>query len=153
MIPLDPKVQELLALPAVSQIGMVVRDLQKAVDFHTQTLKIGPFKIFEPLYTDQTYRGKPGNFLSRLAIASIGPIDIEIIQPLSGETVYAEFLKAHGEGLHHVGFVIERLEERIAALKKIGIEVVQSGKRPGVAWAYIDTESLAGYMIELIERT
>jgi methylmalonyl-CoA/ethylmalonyl-CoA epimerase len=153
MIPLDPKVQELLALPAVSQIGMVMRDLQKAVDFHTQVLKIGPFKIFEPLYTDQTYRGKPGNFLSRLAIASIGPIDIEFIQPLSGETVYAEFLKAHREGLHHVGFVIERLDERIGALKKIGIEVVQSGKRPGVAWAYIDTESLAGYMIELIERT
>jgi hypothetical protein len=44
------------------------------------------------------------------------------------------------------------LEERIAAFKKIGIEVLQSGKRPGSAWAYFDTESLAGYPIELIKR-
>ncbi len=151
--PIDPKVQELLALPAVSQIGMVVRDLQRAVDFHTQVLKIGPFKIFEPLYTDQTYLGKPGNFLMRIAIAPMGPIDLEIIQVLRGETIYGEFLKAHGEGLHHLGFVIKDLAGRIAALKKIGIEVLQSGKRPGAAWAYMDTESLAGYPIELIERS
>ena len=152
-IPLDPKIQELLALPAVSQIGMVVRDLQRAVDFHTQVLKIGPFKIFEPLYTDQTYRGKPGNFLMRIAIAPMGPVDLEIIQVLRGETLHGEFLKAHGEGIHHLGFVIQDLAGRIAACKKMGIEVIQSGKRPGVDWVYIDTESLAGYPIELIERS
>jgi methylmalonyl-CoA/ethylmalonyl-CoA epimerase len=150
---MDPQIQELLDLPPVSQVGMVVRDLSKAVDFYTRVLKIGPFKIFEPLYTDQTYRGRPGNFLMRLAFAPIGPIDLEIIQPLRGATIYDDFLKAHGEGLHHLGFDTDRLAERIAALQKIGIGVLQSGKRPGASWAYFDTESLAGYPIELIERS
>lgn len=149
---LPPQVQELLALPAPCQIALVVRDLKKAVDFHTNVFKIGPFRIFEPAYTDQTYRGRPGNFRMRLAIAPFGPIDLEIIEPLEGETIYDEFLQKHGEGLHHLGFAVEYLEKRIAAMKKMGIEVLQSGKRPGVSWAYMDTEALAGFPIELIER-
>jgi hypothetical protein len=53
--------------------------------------------------------------------------------------------------LHHLGFVVDQIDERIKSFKKIGIGVLQSGKRPGVTWAYIDTESLAGFTIELIE--
>ena len=150
---IDPTVQKLLALPPVSQVGVVVRDFEKAVDFYTKILKVGPFKIFEPEYTDRIYRGKPGNFRMRLAIAPIGPIDLEIIKSLEGENIYEEFLQHHGEGLHHLGFVVDHLPERIAALRKMGIEVLQSGRRPGARWAYIDTESLAGYCIELIDRS
>ena len=87
----------------------------------------------------------------RLAIAPWGTVDLELIQPLAGKTIYDEFLAAHGEGMHHLGCVIQRLTERIESLEKIGVQVLQSGKRPGVSWAYMDTAPLAGIIIELIE--
>ena len=149
---LNDQVQKMLALPPLSQIGIVVKDLSKALPFYANIWKIGPFKIFEPEYTEMTYRGKPGNFRIRAAIAPSGPIDIELIEPLSGQSVHADFLKDHGDGLHHLGFVVDRLAERVESMGKMGIEVLTGGKRPGVTWVYLDTESLTGFPIELIER-
>jgi 4-hydroxyphenylpyruvate dioxygenase-like putative hemolysin len=153
MIPhIDPEDRELLALPAVSQIGVVVKEMHPAIDFYSEVWNVGPFKIFEPEYTDQTYRGKPGNFKMRIALASLDPVQFELIEPLEGDTIYDEFLEKKGEGLHHLGFDVDRIEDRITAMQKMGIEVLQSGKRPGVAFAYMDTEPLAGIIMEFIER-
>lgn len=88
----------------------------------------------------------------RIAIAPWGTMDLELIQPLTGKTIYEEFLTAHGEGLHHLGCVIQNLSERIESFQTLGVQVLQSGKRPGASWAYMDTEPLAGIIIELIER-
>jgi len=141
-----------LALPPISQVGIVVRDLDRALAAYDTLFRVGPFRVFEPEYTDRMYRGKPENFRMRLAIAPWGAMDLELIQPLDGKTIYDEFLEARGEGLHHLGFVIQGLAERIESFQNIGIPVLQSGKRPGVSWAYMDTEPLAGILIELIER-
>jgi methylmalonyl-CoA/ethylmalonyl-CoA epimerase len=153
MIPLiDPKDRELLALPSVSQIGVVIKDMHPAMEFYSEVWNVGPFKIFEPEYTDQTYRGKPGNFKMRIALAPFGPVQFELIEPLEGDTIYDEFLKKKGEGIHHLGFDVDCIEDRITAMQKMGIEVLQSGKRPGSAFAYMDTESLTGIIMEYIER-
>ena len=53
--------------------------------------------------------------------------------------------------LHDVSAVIP-LERRVTLAQQLGIEVLQSGKRPGLTWAYMDTQPLAGIIIELIER-
>lgn len=153
MIPqIDPADRALLALPSVSQIGVVVKDIDSAMAFYTDVMSVGPFKIFEPEYTDKTYRGKPGNFKMRIALAQLGALQFELIEPLEGDTIYDEFLEEKGGGLHHLGFDIENIEDRITAMKKMGIEVLMSGKRPGVAFAYMDTEPLTGIIVEFIER-
>lgn len=149
---IDPQDREFLALPHVSQIGVVVKDLHKAIEFYSKVWNMGPFKVFEPEYTDRTYRGKPGNFKMRIALAASGPVQLELIEPLEGETIYDEFLEKKGEGIHHLGFDVDRIEDRISAMKKMGIQVLQSGKRPGVAFAYMDTEALSGFIMEFIER-
>jgi len=88
----------------------------------------------------------------RLAIAPWGTVDLELIQPLEGKTIYDGFLATHGEGLHHLGCVIQRITDRIESFQELGVQVLQSGKRQGSSWAYMDTEPLAGIIIELIER-
>lgn len=151
---IDPQVQKLLALPAPDQIGMVVRDLQKTIETYTKLFHWGPFEIFEHKYSELIYRGKPGNFRYRIAYGKIGPsLQLEFIENLEGESIYTEFLRTRGEGLHHFGFLMEGIEKRIAAMKQLGIEVLQSGKRPGRAFAYMDTEPLVGTIIEYRERT
>ena len=153
--PVDPKTLEFLGLPPPDQIGVVVRDLQKAIEAYTKLFQWGPFEVIEREYTESasTYRGKPGNFKYRIGYAQLGPIQLEMIQPLRGKTIYDEFLEKRGEGFHHFGILIDRIEERIAAMKQLGIEVLQSGRRPGRKYAYMDTEPLIGIMIELRQKT
>jgi catechol 2,3-dioxygenase-like lactoylglutathione lyase family enzyme len=152
------KMRELVALPAPDQIGVVVRDIQKTIETYTELFQWGPFEIAEREYREyteatSTYHGKPGNFKYRVAYAQLGPIQLELIQPLDGRSIYDEFLETRGEGLHHFGVSIDRIEERIAALKQMGIEVLQSGERPGRKHAFMDTEPPTGIMIELREKT
>ena len=151
----DPKTLELLGLPPPDQIGVVVRDLQKAIEAYTKLFQWGPFEVIEREYTESasTYRGKPGNFRYRIGYTQLGPIQLEMIQPLRGKTIYNEFLEARGEGFHHFGILIDRIEERVAAMKQMGIDVLQSGRRPGRKYAYMDTEPLIGIMIELRQKT
>ena len=47
-------------------------------------------------------RGKLVEHSFIAAIASVGDVELELIQPLCGESLYAEHLAQHGEGLHHV---------------------------------------------------
>ncbi len=54
--------------------------------------------------------------------------------------------------MHHLGFDVDRIEDRITAMQKMGIEVLQSDKRPGGAFTYMDTEPLTGIIMEYIER-
>ena len=151
---IDPHLQELLALPAPDQIGMVVRDIQKSIEAYTNLLQWGPFEVFERKYSELIYRGKPGNFRYRVALGQIGPsLQLEFIENLEGESIYTEFLQARGEGVHHLGFTIEGMDQKIAAMKQLGIGVLQSGKRPGRSFAYLDTEPLVGTIIEYRERT
>jgi methylmalonyl-CoA/ethylmalonyl-CoA epimerase len=155
MEPIDPKTLELLGLPPPDQIGVVVRDLQKAIEAYTRLFQWGPFEVIEREYNESasTYRGKPGNFRYRIGYTQLGPIQLEMIQPLRGKTIYNEFLEARGEGFHHFGILIDRIEERVAAMKQMGIDVLQSGRRPGRKYAYMDTEPLIGIMIELRQKT
>jgi len=149
---LSSQVKERLAIPEISQVGIVVRDLNQSLEAYQELFRVGPFRVFEPEYTDRMYRGKPENFKMRLAIAPWGSVDLELIQPLAGKTIYDEFLADRGEGLHHLGCVIQNLSERIEIFKALGVQVLQSGRREGASWAYMDTEKLAGIIIELIER-
>lgn len=151
---IDPRLQRLLALPAPGQIGMVVRNIENSIKAYSSLFGWGPFEIFEHKYSELIYLGKPGNFRYRFALAQISPsLQLEFIENLEGESIYTEFLRTRGEGMHHLGFMVDGIDARIAALKQLGIGVLQSGKRPGRSFAYMDTEPLLGTIIEYRERT
>lgn len=151
---IDPQLQTLLALPAPDQIGMVVRNIETSIKAYSGLFGWGPFEVFQHKYSELIYRGQPGNFRYRIALAQISPpLQLEFIENLEGESIYTEFLRARGEGMHHLGFTVDRIDTRIAALKQLGIGVLQSGKRPGRSFAYMDTEPLLGTIIEYRERT
>jgi methylmalonyl-CoA/ethylmalonyl-CoA epimerase len=101
-----------------------------------------------------SYYGSPGNFKFRIAFTQIGPIELEIIQPLEGKNIYQDFLESHGEGLHHLLFDVEDIDQLKKGLEPLGINMIQSGTgiRPGTTWAYWDTASLVGFIIEVRNR-
>ena len=148
----DPQFKKILGFNEVSQVGIVVRDMEKSMKNYSEIFGIVFYKVNIPEYFNTTYRGKPGFFRLKIAVGKVGDLDIELIQVLEGETVHGEFLEKRGEGLHHLGIRVKNMDEQIEALGKLGVGVIQSGQRVGSKWVYMDTEKIIGIILELIER-
>jgi len=71
---------------------------------------------------------------------------------VEGKNIYTEFLDSKGEGLHHLGFLVDDLDAMLAELAKEGIEPVFHKGYPGrgVAFAYLNSDKVGGVMFELI---
>jgi methylmalonyl-CoA/ethylmalonyl-CoA epimerase len=136
----------------ILQVGILVKDVEDAARKLEKLIGIGPFEIMEPDYRDLTYRGKAGRYKIRVALAKAGPVQIELMQPLYGETIYDEFAQRKGYGLHHLGIETDNMELGVKEMQEKGFQVIQSGNRPGVKWAYLDTEEQTGVIFELIEK-
>jgi 4-hydroxyphenylpyruvate dioxygenase-like putative hemolysin len=138
----------------IIQIGTVVRDLQKAVDNYWATLGIGPWQIIRmepPILRDVTLRGKSVEVSMLAAIAQKGSIQLELIQPLEGPSIWKEFLEKRGEGLHHVQSLVEDSKVVLAAFKEMGVDVLMSGRIGDNIFYYMDTEPLLGIILEFID--
>ena len=136
---------------AIDQIGYVVRDLEASLP-HYEAL-FGPFKVGEAPIDGALFRGKEIDCKLKIATNNDGPIEIEVIQVLEGETPHTEFLREHGEGPHHVRFRTTDIEARIAELEAGGYENI-FWKRfgPEIAFSYLTSpEQTGGALIELLE--
>ena len=137
------------------QVGIVVRDLEKSMEHYQNILGIGPWdtvNIDPSTLSDMTYHGRKVQHKFRAALTMVGPMQLELIEPLEGDNIYSDFLKEHGEGLHHLGHVrVDNLEEAIQRLEKEGFPCLQSGRFPGGGFAYMDTVKTLGFLIELLE--
>lgn len=140
-------------LPDVSHIGVVTKNLDKTMGELEDLYGLKPFLVMEPGYVNTSIRGKPADFKLKSAFYQSGQVIFEVISVLEGDTIYGEWLREKGEGLHHLGYDIENMEEWIDYYKGKGIGVLQSGERQGVKWAYLDTTTYTGMIVELIERT
>lgn len=138
------------------QIGVVVRDLDRVVKVLSEVFGLGPFR-FVTYPTDRsdmatTYRGKPGQFSHRIAFTELGPIELEIVQPLAGESTLTEFLDQHGEGIQHIRFNVDDVQEVVDYLARYDIRPAMSGTglRPGTTWMHLDTADKVGFVIEVM---
>jgi 4-hydroxyphenylpyruvate dioxygenase-like putative hemolysin len=143
----------------IAQICVIVPDLDKAVENYWKLFGIGPWTFYtygKPLVKRMTRHGRPCEYKMRVALANVGPMRIELIEPLEGDTVYSEFVDKHGYGVHHVGVLIEDMTAALSQAKKVGLEMTQDGAGFGPDddghYAYLATENLIGTTIELIER-
>jgi methylmalonyl-CoA/ethylmalonyl-CoA epimerase len=139
------------------QIGVVVRDIDRTVKYLTEVFGLGPFRYvtYPPEGREDiqlTFRGEVGHFSHRLAFAQMGPIELELIQPLEGESGLTEFLEEHGEGIHHIRFNTPELEAALDHLAGKGVAPLMGGGglRPGTQWVHLDTAAQAGFIIELM---
>ena len=129
----------------VVEICIVTRDHKRTID-GLLLLGIGPWKAytFTPENTaNQTYRGQPASFTLKVCFAQAGNVVYELIQPLSGPTIFEEFLEKHGEGVHHVAYDCggKPWEQRLAGFKDRGFQLAQSGSWQGRNhFAFFETE-------------
>src|ERR1700752_1090699 len=107
-----------LELGPIDQVAYVVENLERALPRYEAMF--GPFQAATYEMKDCMIRGRPGDCTLRLAINDSGPVEIELIEVVAGETTHSEHLRRHGEGLHHVRFRVGALEPKVAALEAEG---------------------------------
>ena len=140
-------------LPPVQQVCIVVKDIDRAIEYYTSTFGMGPFSVLDVDMEGVLLRGKPISAKIKVAFADSGPLQIELIQPVEGKSIYTEFLDSKGEGLHHLAFQVDDLDALLAELSKEGIEPIWHQRLPqfGIAFAYLNTDRIGGVIFELIE--
>jgi len=141
-------------LGKVVQLGFVVRDADAAVARYESTVSLGPWSVYvlsPPLLRDGRYRGQPGEFAMKIALAvDASGLTYELIEPLAGPSVYHDFLSVRGEGLHHIGCERTRsLRDTIAAFGAAGVAVCMSGRWGEIDFAYLAAEEKLGICVEV----
>lgn len=135
-------------LPPIDQVGFVVRDARKTAAGWTPLF--GPFEFIDSAMKGVMYRGEPSDCHVQIAIARSGPIEIELIEVVSGRSIHSEALEAGRTGPHHLRCKVDDIAKTQAELEAHGLRAVW-GQRfsPEVAFQYL--EGLEDLYLELIE--
>jgi methylmalonyl-CoA/ethylmalonyl-CoA epimerase len=135
----------------IAQVGVVVKDLDKAVEFLT-SLGFGPFKIRSNTHPAARVHGKKVSYEVRIGLAQLGPVQLELIEYQKGVTIHKEYLDQHGEGIHHVLFKVRDINASLEKFKKKGIEILQQDRWiEGGGMAYLGTDQVGGIIMELVQ--
>ncbi len=140
------------------QIGVVVADIDQATRNLSEIFGIGPFRIIDwppegREDIEKFYYGQPGDFTARMAFTELGAIELELIQPVSGKSIWADFLREKGGGIHHIRFNVDDLIPVQDCLAGYDILPAQhgSGIRPGTMWMNFGSEEKVGFVIEVMK--
>lgn len=137
-------------------VGVVVKDIEKAIA-HLEALGFGPFKfddehrIFEIPFVGELH-GKPAEWKTRISNAKMGPVELELLEPSSGDQALRETLDAQGEGLHHIGWLTTDLQGEISRATARGAKVWTSSFPAGnPGFCYFEGSDIGNLAIELRE--
>ena len=153
----DDRQRALIGFDRAIQVGVVVDDIERTMQRLTEVFGIGSFRVVEcppPGREDrQFYRGEPAKFRTRQAFADLGSIELELIQPLEGRTLWSDFLAERGPGIHHIRFNVPDHETLTKYLGARGIGKTQEGAgiRDGSYWVNYATEDVLGFVIEILQ--
>jgi methylmalonyl-CoA/ethylmalonyl-CoA epimerase len=149
----------------ISQIAVVVKDIDAAMKTYHELFGWGPWNVYEhipPKLHDQHLHGKPADYSMIGAECEVQPgLVFELIQPLEGNSIYKEHLEKHGEGVQHIAMMSHSQEESDAFKARFqegGFDVTMGGRiGETIEFFYVDTspashfvsESGSGHAIEL----
>lgn len=99
------------------------------------------------------YRGQPADFVADISLSYAGDTQLELIAPVSGRNIYADFLDQHGPGLHHICIQAKDaagFDVAISDAERNGAPVAMAGTMPGgMRFAYVTAESAGVPYLEI----
>jgi methylmalonyl-CoA/ethylmalonyl-CoA epimerase len=132
---------------AINHIGIAVKSIDAHRAFYEQTLGAR----FEGIEEVPDQKVKVGFFL-------MGPagheVRLELLEPTSPESPVAAFLEKRGEGLHHVAYTVDNIQQRLDALAAGGVRLIDAKPRTGAHHtqiAFLHPKSSCGVLTELCQ--
>ncbi len=147
--------EQTLGSTIVTQIGLVVKDIEKSIDAYCEI-----FGLLRPeiIITDEyeaaktEYLGQPSYARAKLAFFHLGQVDLELIEPIGEPSTWKEALINHGDGFHHIAFQIKDTGKVVQVLESKGIPMVQQGHYTGGMYTYMDASQKLNLVLELLEN-
>ena len=137
----------------VVQIGIIVKDIRKSARQYAEVFGI-PEPEVSPIAADEFahthFHGQASTAQGLGAYFKMGQVEMELIQPVGTPSTWEEFLRTHGEGIHHIAFVTQDMQAAKEFLASKGMETVQEGAWDGGQYAYIDGTGQLGMILELL---
>jgi len=127
----------------IDHIGILVSNLDEATKLYEDCFGAEVDKV-------ETVSGQG----VKAAILSLAQgAKLELLEPLPGSNM-AKVLEKRGEGLHHITFEVDDVDEELSRLSERGIELVNEKSRPGLEGmvAFIHPKSLRGVLVELCQK-
>jgi methylmalonyl-CoA/ethylmalonyl-CoA epimerase len=127
----------------IEHIGIAVNSIADAIPFYERVLGLKCYNIEE--VADQKVK---------TAFFMIGQTKIELLESTDPEGPIGRFLEKRGEGIHHIAFAVENIEERLREAEAAGIKLIDTVPRSGaegLSIAFLHPKSTLGVLTELCE--
>jgi methylmalonyl-CoA/ethylmalonyl-CoA epimerase len=90
----------------------------------------------------------------KIAFVPVGQTNVELVQSTDPNGVMNKFIEKKGEGIHHIAFEVEDIDQAIEELKAKGVPLIDQQARPGAhntRVAFLHPKATYGVLIELVE--
>ncbi|AOT71083.1 methylmalonyl-CoA epimerase [Geosporobacter ferrireducens] len=128
----------------VDHIGVAVKSLDETLKFYQEMLGL------ELQGTEVVEEQKV-----KVAFLPVGDTEVELLESTDPEGPIAKFIDKKGEGIQHIAFRVENIEEAIAELMGKGVKMIDEKPRYGAGGAKIafcHPKSTNGVLVEISER-
>lgn len=140
----------------IVQIGIVVRSADEAIRNYARLIGVTKWNIN---YVDTDNRkgrnfridGNDVNVKAKIAWTNIDNIELELIEPQDDTSLFAEYLRSHGPGVHHLMFGTNDSDRTAERLSGCGIERILSGELQETRFQLFDTGDMLGTISEFAE--
>jgi len=102
-----------IKVPALTQVALIVKNVDEAMKNYWNILGIGPWNVLSmraPHVHDMTYHGKPAYFELKVGLCQVGTCELELMQTIKGPTTGDDFMAKHGEGAHHLQYLVDSVD-------------------------------------------
>lgn len=128
----------------IDHIGIAVKSIEEGKRFFTDILGLK----FEKTEVIEEQKVKTGFF-------PITDSELELLESTEADGPVAKFIEARGQGVQHIAFRVENLDEALAELKEKGVRLIDQEPRKGAGGAriaFIHPKETSGVLVELCEK-
>lgn len=132
----------MLRIKKIDHVAVCVDDVDAACAKYKEVLGLEP-----------TVREVVASQKTEAVLLPIGETSIELIAPKGNEGL-EKFLAKRGPGIHHIAVEVEGIEQALAALKALGIQLIDETPRKGARGhkvAFLHPKATGGVLVELVE--
>ena len=128
----------------IDHIGIAVKSIQQAGRFYTDVLGLDIEGVEN--VADQKVN---------VAFLPITDSELELLESTRPDGPVARYIDSRGEGVQHIAFRVESIEEALEELKAKGVRLIDETARNGAGGAriaFIHPKETHGVLLELCER-
>jgi methylmalonyl-CoA/ethylmalonyl-CoA epimerase len=128
----------------IEHLGIAVSNLEESIALYEKLLNTPCYKIEEV-----------GSEFVKTAFFQLGESKIELVAATNSESTIAKYIEKRGQGIHHIAFDVENIEEEIERLEKEGFQMIQRTPKNGAdnkLIAFLHPKSTEGVLVELCQE-